>query len=214
MTAPRLTDALREANLETWTAAVEHRFVRELGSGEISDPVMTRYLVQDHRFLDAFVALLGAAVSSADTLDARLAFGRYLGVVCGGEDDYFRRAFEALGVAEKARMATPDAAPTAGFIDLMREAAATRDYASALTVLLVAEWLYLEWAQRCPTARPEWFVHAEWIDIHDRPALGTTVDLLRRELDRVGSASANVSAFFERAVQLELDFFDAAYEEA
>lgn len=210
----RFTDTLRDANRTTWTAAVEHRFVRELGSGEVPEPVMARYLVQDHRFLDAFVALLGATVSTADTLDARLAFGRYLGVVCGGEDDYFRRSFDALGVTDADREATPDTAPTAGFIDLMREAAATRDYASALTVLLVAEWLYLDWAVRCPAERPAWFVHAEWIDIHDRPALGPIVDLLREELDRVGPDSPDVPGLFERAVDLELDFFDAAYEEA
>lgn len=212
MPEARFTDVLRDANLQTWTAAVEHRFVRELGAGQIADPVVSRYLVQDHRFLDAFVALLGATVSSADTVDARLAFGRYLGVVCGGEDDYFRRAFAALGVTDEDRASIPDAVPTAAFIDLMREAAATRDYASALTVLLVAEWLYLDWAERCPTQRPTWFVHAEWIDIHDRPALGPIVDLLRIELDRVGPGSGDVTRLFERAVALELDFFDAAYE--
>jgi len=30
----------------------------------------------------------------------------------------------------------------------MREAAETRSYAAALSVLVVAEWLYLDWASR------------------------------------------------------------------
>src|SRR3981189_3320368 len=33
---------------------------------------------------------------------------------------------------------------------IMREAADTRSYAAALSVLVVAEWLYLDWASRAP----------------------------------------------------------------
>lgn len=214
MSDNRFTAVLQQQHSATWEAAVEHRFVCELAAGSVPDDVMGRYLVQDHRFLDAFVALLGAATATADTLDARLRFGRYLGVVCGGENDYFLRAFDALGIDEETRAATPDLAPTAGFIDLMREAAERRGYAEALTVLLVAEWLYLDWAQRCPADRPASFVHAEWIQIHDRPALGPVVDFLRSELDRVGPGVSAVPELFGRAVDLELAFFDAAYEEA
>ena len=38
---------------------------------------MARYLIQDHRFLDSFLVLLGAALASADTFAARLRFGRF-----------------------------------------------------------------------------------------------------------------------------------------
>src|ERR1700758_620542 len=37
----------------------------------------------------------------------------------------------------------------------MREAADTRSYAAALPVLVVAEWLYLDWASRAPQPLPE-----------------------------------------------------------
>jgi thiaminase/transcriptional activator TenA len=43
----------------------------------------------------------------------------------------------------------------------MREAAATRSYAAALSVLVVTEWLYLDWASRAPRPLPDSFVHAE-----------------------------------------------------
>ena len=111
---------------------------------------MARYLIQDHRFLDSFLILLGAALASADTFEARLRFGRFIGMVSSGENSYFLRAFEALGVTEDRRTADPDAQPTIGFKAIMREAADTRSYAAALSVLLVAEWLYLDWASRAP----------------------------------------------------------------
>jgi hypothetical protein len=44
----------------------------------------------------------------------------------------------------------------------MREAAETWRYAAALSVLVVAEWLYIDWASRAPLPLLDNFVHAEW----------------------------------------------------
>ncbi|WP_305858964.1 TenA family protein, partial [Klebsiella pneumoniae] len=158
----------------------------------------------DHRFLDAFLTLLGAAIASADRFEARLRFGRFVGMVSGEENDYFLRSFQALGVTEAQRAAMPDSAPTQGFQALMREAAQTRDYVAVLAVLNVAEWLYLDWASRAPQPLPENFVHAEWITLHDNPFFRDFVGFLRDELDRVGPGqTALAQDFFSRAVVLE-----------
>ena len=94
----------------------------------------------------------------------------------------------------------------------MREAADTRSYAAALSVLVVAEWLYLDWASRAPQPLPANFVHAEWITLHDSPDFRRFVDFLRAELDRVGPAQPDLCRdFFRRAVALEFSFFEAAY---
>ncbi len=74
---------------------------------------MAAYLIQDHRFLDAFLTLLGAAMASADTMEARLRFGRFAGMISDDENSYFLRSFEALGVSEEQRIETPDTAPCA-----------------------------------------------------------------------------------------------------
>lgn len=209
----RFTEILRHACEPTWSQAVQHRFVTELFAGTISDKVMAGYLIQDHRFLDSFLTLLGAAIATADTFEARIRFGRFVGVVAGEENTYFLRAFEALGVGEADRAGIPDTAPTAGFKAIMREAAAARSYAAALSVLTVAEWLYLDWASRAPKPLPESFVHAEWITLHDNADFRDFVAFLRAELDRVGPLEAELSRdFFQRAVALELAFFDAAYD--
>lgn len=209
----RFTDTLRLATEPTWSQAVDHRFVRELFDGTLPDAVMARYLIQDHRFIDSFLTLLGGAIATADSFEARLRFGRFAGMVSGEENTYFLRAFEALGVTEAQRRATADSAPMQGFQALMREAAATRDYTAALSVLTVAEWLYQAWAVRAPRPLSSNFVHAEWVTLHDNPFFNDFVAFLRGELDRVGpSASATAHDFFGRAVKLELAFFDAAYD--
>ena len=208
----RFTEILRAASEPAWSDAVRHRFVKELFAGAVPDAVMARYLVQDHRFLDSFLTLLGAALASADTFEARLRFGRFIGMVSAEENTYFLRAFEALGVTVPGRATDPDTQPTIGFKAIMREAADTRSYAAALSVLVVAEWLYLDWASRAPEPLPNNFVHAEWITLHDNPNFRGFVDFLRTELDRVGPAQAGLCRdFFGRAVALELAFFEAAY---
>ena len=208
----RFTEALRAASEPGWTHAVGHRFVKELLAGAVPDAVMARYLIQDHRFLDSFLTLLGTTLASADTFEARVRFGRFIGMVSGEENTFFLRAFEALGVTEDRRTADPDTQPTAGFKAIMREAADTRSYAAALSVLVVVEWLYLDWASRAPLPLPNNFVHAEWITLHDNSNFRGFVDFLRTELDRVGPVHADLCRdFFSRAVALKLSFFTAAY---
>ena len=208
----RFTDRLRRDAGPAWEAATGHRFVRALCDGTIDDAVMARYLVQDHRFLDGFLMLLGAAMATAATPHARLRFGRAAGGGAGEENTYLLRAFAALGIDEADRMAAPDAAPTRAFKALMREAAASGRYAAALSVLCVAEWLYLDWADAAPRPLPPSFVHAEWITLHDNPDFRAFVGFLRAELDRVGPDDADLARdLFTRAVAIEAAFFDAAY---
>jgi thiaminase/transcriptional activator TenA len=95
---------------------------------------------------------------------------------------------------------------------LVDAASQWRSYAAALSVLVVAEWLYLDWASPAPKPLPDNFVHAESITLHDNPHFRGFVDFLRAELDRVGPAHADLCRdFFHRAVAFELSFFDAAY---
>jgi thiaminase (transcriptional activator TenA) len=92
----------------------------------------------------------------------------------------------------------------------MREAAETRSYAAALSVLVVPEWLYFDWA-RALQPLPDNFVHAEWITLQDNPDFRDLVDFLRAELDRIGPRTPICRDFFRRAVALELSLFEAAY---
>lgn len=210
----RFSDELRDAHREKWDAAVGHRFVQELFDGTIDDGVMAGYLVQDYRFLDSFLQLLGAAMSTADELAPRLRLSQFIGEVAGDENTYFLRSFEELGVTDEQRDKTPDTAACTGFTGLMREAAETRSYAAALGVLVVAEWLYLDWATNAPEKRPESFVHNEWIELHDYAEFHDLVEFLRSEVDRIGPDNREVvEEYFGRAVALELDFFNNSYEQ-
>lgn len=204
------TADLRSRTNETWTKATTHRFVDELWKGTVEKSVLSTYLSQDALFVDTFIALMGAAVSHSDSPDARVKLARQLGLVATDEDGFFTRALEHL----QCKPATP-LPPTKAFIDLMNEARG--DYASALTVLLVAEWLYLDWATQEERQTPEDWICTGWIDLHRGEWFEVWVELLKSETDRVAAASdeatrRRMGELFERAVELELEFFDAAYQ--
>jgi len=210
------SEQLRAQNAEDWNAAKHHRFVDEIFRGAVPPDVMRRYLTQDYQFVDRFVALIGMAIATADRFDSRIRFAQFAAMITSDENTYFLRAFDALGVPDAERGHPVVTAPTAGFQTLMRDAADTRDYASCLAVLAVAEWLYLDWADRPGAELPPDFVHAEWITLHNNDGFRRFVAWLRTELDRVGAAAdahsrTSAAAFFRRAVVLERAFFDHVY---
>jgi thiaminase (transcriptional activator TenA) len=98
----------------------------------------------------------------------------------------------------------------------MDEACRSADYPSCLAVLLVAEWLYLDWATRPDATLPDEPIQREWIELHSGPAFEAWVAFLRAEFDRVtpgldAAHRGRVAELFTRAVDLELGFFEAAY---
>ena len=211
-----LSQELRELTGPTWDAAVGHRFVQEIWRGEVDPGVLATYFAQDHQFFDAFVALMGAAVASADSVRPRVVHARQLAVVAGPENDFFARALDALDVPLGDRTNPLLLAPTQGFIALMDEARSSADYPSCLAVLLVAEWLYLDWATRPDTTAPDEPIQREWIELHRGAAFEAWVAFLRDEFDRVTGGlddahGERVREMFTRAVDLELAFFEAAY---
>lgn len=208
----RFSDWLREQCEPEWTSVVTHPFARAITTGEAAEDDMRRYLEQDFQFVDSFTALLGAAVASADSFEARVPYGKFLGQVATTEEKtYFHRALAALG----GRTQAPSEPVTVAFMRLMDEARASQDYPLIVAVLCVAEWTYLGWASRAVEPLPESFVHREWIELHEGPEFREWVGFLRGELDRLGAAldedgRRRVLEVFGQAVALERRFFDMA----
>ena len=198
-------------------------FTALLGQGCASAPDLDSRLVfarqlgmfasdENTYFVDSFDAL-GVPEQQRSTTqlsDATAAFDALMREPLDGGTDHFD--------ASNLEVTTVDVGnPTAAFDALMREALHSRSYAQVLAVLLVAEWLYLDWATR-PDAgdsgRPE---HLGWIDLHRGPAFTTWVDWLRAQLDAHEPTDDGerrvVESVFARAVRCELTFFDAAYHD-
>ncbi len=225
---PRFTDWLRARSEPAWSDAVDGRFVREFGAGTLEEAVFADYLVQDYVVVDALVAAFGHAVGQAPDMAARRPLVTFLETVTDEENDYFRRAFEALEVPAERRDDPEPTATTAAFCDLLGRAAREGGYAETLAVLVPAEWVYESWAAAVaadhgdgtspPSAGADLpFYYAEWVDLHAVPSFVEFVAWLRGQLDDVGPALSprrrrRVERLFTRTVELEAAFFEAAVE--
>jgi thiaminase/transcriptional activator TenA len=214
---PRFSEWLRSTAEPSWTEATEHQFVAELGAGTVDDAVFARYLVQDYAFVTTLADLVGYAAGDAPTTRAKNRLAGFLGTLTSEEDDYFERAFDALSIPPRSRTAPEKTETTAAFEDLLLRAAHEGGYAESLSALLAVEWVYCEWGTAHADADLDRFYHAEWIDLHAVPAFVSFVDWLRDQLDEAGPdlsprREARVARHFRRAVDLEVAFFDAAYE--
>jgi thiaminase/transcriptional activator TenA len=79
----KFTEELRESAGSQWDRVVNHKFTDELAEGTIEKEVLTRYLVQDHRFLDSFVVLLSSIIANARNLADRIPGCQFLAVITG-----------------------------------------------------------------------------------------------------------------------------------
>ncbi|MFB6101546.1 MAG: TenA family protein [Haloplanus sp.] len=224
----RLTDWLRDRSEPDWSAAVDGRFVRELGDDTLDDAVFRRYLEQDYAFVETLTGTFGYALGQAPSMGAKGRLADFLGTLTDEENDYFERSFDALGVEPRSRESRPEAdddpraeptATTRAFVDLLERAARQGGYAETLAVLVPAEWVYETWATAVESPLPDRFYLAEWIDLHANDDFVAFVAWLRSELDREGAAASprrqrRLDALFRRTVELERAFFEAAYDTA
>lgn len=218
MAGGRFTDQLAAGVGPLWSSVVEHKFTDELAAGTMDKDILRCYLIQDHRFLDAFVVLLSSMIANARSLADRIPGAQFLALITGKENTYFERSFEALGVTAAQRETTPNATATSGFIELMRDAARSGSLGEMLAVLVVAEWSYATWGERVlPVAVSGPFYYREWVDLHSGEYFTSVVEYLRTLLDReAGLIDADerkrVTARFAAASKFEKQFFDTCYD--
>jgi len=216
MTPTGFSDELRHANASGWNRAIHHPFTVELGDGTLPDDALRRYLVQDYQFISTLASMAGYGVAKAPTMAAKALLSGFLAALTSEENTYFQRSFDELSVPAPLRD-RPDLHPVAAeFLEVLRDAGETGDYADILATLLPAEWIYLDWAKLQAPKAPPRFVHREWIDLHAGPAFEAFVNGLRREMNDVGrtldaTARTRVAARFRRMVELEVAFFDAMH---
>ena len=208
---------LRAGSEPDWRAATDHRFVSELANDLIADADYARYLVLDYAFLDILVSHVGQAVATAPGMAKKRQYSEFLSVLTGDEDDYFLRSFAAMGVAEAEWRQPSKHTVVSGFREVMLGGERKFTYAEVLASLLAVEWVYLSWATSVAGEAPARFYLKEWIDLHTDPGFEAFVKWMQLEMDQLGPALSaserqSVQDIFNRAVKMEVAFFDAAYE--
>ncbi|MFP4136786.1 MAG: TenA family protein [Halomonas sp.] len=212
--APRISEWLRESSEPDWSATVHHPLFYALAEGRLAGDDFAAYMVQDYGFVDPFTALIGHAIGRAPSMADRVVLGQFMGMLTSDENSTFQRTFEAFGVPEAQRESPNYLPETRAFQSLLRETGDRGGYAEILAVLVVTEWVYLEWALRVKRAGDLHPLMGEWIDLHDNPAFRDFVAWLRRRLEEEAetlddAAFARLAERFRETVARERAFHDA-----
>lgn len=214
----RPSEQLKQSSIEDWSIATNHPFCTELANNSLALDKMRLYLVQDYTFIDNFIRLVSSAIHHAPSLPDRLPLARFLGIIAGPENTYFERSFEVLKVPQSEQKNPILLKPTSDFQALMLKAANSGEYANMIAVLCVAEWVYLSWAQPLVESVESLpFYFGEWITLHSGEYFESIIEHLRTQLDTAfNHANATkqemIKDYFNQAVVLEKQFFDACYQ--
>ena len=196
-----------------WHAVTRHPFTDALADGTISTDKMAGYLQQDYQFIEGFVCLLSSAISHAPKLVDAVPSAQFLGLICSSENTYFLRSMQALEVPPTA-LAAPE---TVKFQKLMGHARHSGLCEIMLSVLVVAEWIYPDWATPFSNRAndlPFWL--GEWITLHSDDGFAQVVDYFRDQLDATWdtldtAAYMDITETITQAIILECKFFDASW---
>jgi thiaminase/transcriptional activator TenA len=214
-----LTEDLRRTYHSLWEGMVEHPFVHALGRDALPLPVFQHYFQQDYLFLKAFVTLLALTIAKAPDFPTKRGLARFLAQVTEGEEGLFRRAFAEWGLTPAQVEAIRPHPKVAPYLHFMERTAYHSPFHYALTLLVVSEWTYLDWAQRVVRryGLPKTPLYREWVDLHSAPAFADFVAWLRGRLDALGEtlpphARQGVAGVFAATLLHETRFWEAAYE--
>ena len=210
------SERMRAQGRRTWNAILGHRFFRQVATDAIDDRAFVRYLRIEYGFVDTAARVLGYAVAKAPSFLERRRLGLGLHGLVTDQEQFFVNAFERMGVHGEERTGLPPQGLALPLHALFLSVAATEGYEEILTCVLAAEWMYLTWcstANQSPSSRG---YIKDWVALHAGGVFANHVAWIRSEIDIRGPAltdsqQARLSALFEKVLEAEIAFHDAAY---
>jgi thiaminase (transcriptional activator TenA) len=210
------SERMRAKARETWNAVLSHRFFREVATDAIDDRVFVRYLRIEYGFVDTAAVALGYAVAKAPSFQERRRLGLGLHGLVTDQETFFINAFKRMGVQAEERVGLPPQGQALPLHALFLKVAETEGYEEILACVLAAEWMYLTWCSTANLSPSSRDYIRDWAALHAGGAFAEHVAWVRAEIDERGPAlaasrQARVSALFEKALEAEIAFHDAAY---
>ena len=187
---------------------LQHPFVQGLADGSLAKSKFMGFIAQDAFFLDVFARAYGAGIARAPDLEGRRAFFELAGGV-------FEELKLHASVAEELGLQLSQVVPLK----------ATRSYTDFLLANAFSGTLGELIASMAPCMKLYHFLgvalaqdgnsnakYADWIETYAGADLANLVIQVEGLMDRYCEGSPVEMALFERAINLEYEFFDEAWQ--
>ncbi|KAI3406896.1 hypothetical protein KGF56_000188 [Candida oxycetoniae] len=220
-------EKLIQDNYDLYTKAISQPLTNELCQGTLSNSRLYTYLVQDLKFFEFSLNLIGKTLSLCDDPGASIRLAKQIGWLADDENTYFRETLAELekdndlsSVIPKMRndngITLPAVTKYIEYLEYMIHESKT--YIELITLCYTMEKIYLAWVEYnqergtiVANLAPKF---QTWIDLHSGEHFIEWVDFLQREVERSITSEEKEKInhdTFVKTVGLEIDFFESCY---
>jgi len=211
-----LSEQILQENQPIFEAMINHRFVTEIKTNNLSEEHFFRYLVFEGLFVENAIAIFAFACAKARTIAQRRQLIRIQDALANGQISYFEQTFAVLKLDPNQIDASIHA--VAAFRDGMLAIARDGDYDDIITAMFAAEWMYWTWSKTISLSIIDNPFIRQWVALHVDDDFSKQALWLKAELDEAGqnmdaARRSELSALFGKVQQLEIAFHDGVYSE-
>ncbi len=198
---------LWQQNRDLAHACLEHPFVQGIASGHLTRASFQVYVAQDAYFLEGFARAYALALAKSPDRVGMRVFKDLLGGVFE-ELALHKRYAERWGIS----LEPEPLASTLAYTDFLLRTASLEPVghtAAAMTPCMrLYAWLGQQLALKLDPGSP----YAEWVETYSSPELEALAAQLEGLLDHYRGEPTRLAELYRRAMELELAFFQAAWE--
>ncbi len=200
---------LWQRNRDLGDACLKHPFVQGIATGQLARASFQVFVAQDAYFLEAFARAYALALAKSPD---REGIGVFKDLLVGAfEELALHRSYaERWGI----NLEPEPLASTRAYTDFLLRTASLESVghtAAAMTPCMrLYAWLGQQLAPKLDPDSP----YREWVETYSSPDVEGLAARLEALLDHYGGEPARLAELYRRAMQLELAFFQAAWEAA
>lgn len=202
-----VTDSMWQAAKPTYERTIEHPFLKELATGELSQARFERYLLEDIAYLRAYQEVLTTLAAKAPKPEWK-AFLLEGAKGCDTEVTHIHKTY----LGGKANEKTPSKA-NAAYIQFLRDAVNKGTFAEGLAAVLPCYWIYWEVGKTLKQRGSKNASYQRWIDYYSDPAYGASVQKILAMMNEAsaGTDSKRLVELFQTGAGHEYQFWHSAY---
>jgi len=213
-----VSQALRERGKATWTAAVSHPMVRQIGDGTLPHLTFRRYFEQNVPYLVDYARAIGLIIGKAPDMAAVDVLSRFLVQIASTEIPANLAFLARLGGSRETDVElTPMLPTTYAYTRHLLYVAAQGSCADGLAAVLPCQWSYAEFAGPLMASLPADPIYADWISMFGTSGYSSLVEETTGLLDRLAAAAGDnairqLTSVFDISTRYESQFWDMVYD--